>query len=116
MRYLATFAIPPSANRYWRVYRGSPVLSDEAREYKRQVMLRCKVAGMKPLDGPLELRVAVYRARKVGDLSNRIKVLEDALQGCAYHDDKQISRLVAELHDDKANPRVEVEIVSLGEK
>lgn len=52
----------------------------------------------------------VYRPRRVGDLMNREKVLSDALQGIAFHDDKQIVEAHFYQHDDKDNPRVEVEV------
>lgn len=105
-----TVPYPPSANRYWRVWRGHAVLSNEARAYKRSVCLALKASGVKPLDGPLRLVLRVYRPRKAGDLSNRIKVLEDALQDAAFEDDAQIVSIVADRFDDKARPRVEVEI------
>jgi Holliday junction resolvase RusA-like endonuclease len=56
-----------------------------------------------------------YRPQRRGDLDNRIKVLADALQGILYSDDKQVSELHAYLHDDKQNPRVEVEVWATGE-
>jgi Holliday junction resolvase RusA-like endonuclease len=54
--------------------------------------------------------LVVYRPRKAGDLSNRIKVLEDALNGIAWIDDKQIVEIHARREDDASNPRVEVRI------
>jgi Holliday junction resolvase RusA-like endonuclease len=58
-----------------------------------------------------EVRVAVYRAAKRGDLDNYVKSITDALNhGVAYHDDKHVRRIVAEMHDDKAHPRVHVEV------
>jgi hypothetical protein len=44
-----------------------------------------------------------------------IKVLVDALQGIAYSNDSQVSELHAYLHDDKARPRVEVNVWATGE-
>lgn len=44
---------------------------------------------------------------KKPDLSNIIKIVEDALNGLAYHDDSQIVELVA-TKDWSTNPRVEV--------
>ena len=42
--------------------------------------------------------------------SNRIKVLEDALQGVAFLNDSQVVELTAALAEDKANPRMEVTV------
>jgi Holliday junction resolvase RusA-like endonuclease len=75
MRYRVELPVPPPLNRMWRKWQGRMVLSEEARAYKRAVGLRCKVAGMKPLSGAIEVRIAVYRARKSGDLDGRLKVL-----------------------------------------
>lgn len=104
---------PPSANRYWRTDRGHlPHLSDEAKAYKKQVAwaLVAQLGRAKPLQGDVVLHLVVFRPRKAGDLSNRIKVLEDVLQGYAYEDDSQVVELHALRLDDKANPRVEVRV------
>lgn len=102
---------PPSSNRYWKVWRGRAVVSAEAKQYKQGVRLRALTEGhRKPLEGPVVLSLVVYRPRRAGDLSNRIKVLEDALNGIAWIDDKQIVELHARREDDAANPRVVVNV------
>ena len=106
-----TLPVPPSANVYWRLFRGRNVVSAEARAYKNDAAWLARAAGMaEPLTGDVALTVRWYRERKAGDLSNRLKILEDALQGVAYVNDSQIVRIVAERYDDKRNPRVEVEV------
>jgi crossover junction endodeoxyribonuclease RusA len=106
-----TLPYPPSSNRYWKVWRGRAVVSAEAKSYKQGVRLRALTEGFrKPLACPLVLSLVVYRPRKAGDLSNRIKVLEDALNGIAWIDDKQIVEIHARREDDASNPRVEVRI------
>jgi crossover junction endodeoxyribonuclease RusA len=107
-----TLPYPPSANRYWRNYNGRMVVSDEARVYKELVAYEwlAQSHGADCLEGNVSLTLKVYRPRKSGDLSNRIKVLEDALNGLAYEDDSQVKELHAYRYDDKLNPRVEVEI------
>jgi crossover junction endodeoxyribonuclease RusA len=101
---------PPSANRYWRVYRGKPVPSKEAVAYKEEVKRKTSGVVPFPADVKVALRVNVYRDAMRGDLSNRIKILEDSLNGIAYVDDKQVHRLEFEMYDDAVNPRVEVEV------
>lgn len=103
-----TVPYPPSANRYWRIARNRLYVSSEARDYKQVVKLTN--LRVKPLDGPVRLTATIYRPQKSGDLMNREKVLSDALQGVAYHDDKQIVEAHFYLADNKDNPRVEVNI------
>jgi Holliday junction resolvase RusA-like endonuclease len=106
-----TLPYPPSANRYWRKTKhGRVYVSEEAKAYKSNVATLGAVKGCRPLTGDVAMILIVYRPQKSGDLSNRIKVLEDALIGVAFADDKQVTQLVAQRRDDKANPRVEVDI------
>lgn len=106
--------LPPSANDYWVIgwHRRKPclILSDEARAYKTAIALKGRVERRVPLEGSVELRLVVHFADRRSDLSNRIKVLEDALQGVAYANDKQVNRLVAERGSEAFPPRVEVEV------
>lgn len=114
-----TLPYPPSANRYWRsiVIGGSVrvLVSSEAREYKRRCAAIAAVACPSPLEGPLGMSLAVFRPMRRGDLSNRIKVIEDAMQGVVFHDDNQVIRIDAQRHDDKTNPRVEVVVWQITE-
>lgn len=101
---------PPSANAYWRIVpKRGLVPSDEAKRYKLVVslmLIRCRA-----LMGELVVSGTVYRPQASGDLGNRMKVLEDALQGLAYLDDGQIAEYRSLRRDvDRANPRVELEI------
>ena len=108
-----TLPPPPSANRYWRTFRGRTVVSAEAKAYKEQAKWLARAAGAELLTGDVSLTVRWYRERKSGDLSNRLKILEDSLQGILYENDSQIVRIVAERYDDKHNPRVEVEAAAV---
>lgn len=102
--------IPPSANRYWRTYRNQTVVSADAKAYKAGVGWQAKAVIREPLSCPIAVTLRVYRPAKRGDLDNYSKVLLDALNGVAYEDDGQIVEIHAYRHDDKSNPRVEVEI------
>ena len=102
---------PPSTNRYWRTFRGRPVPSKEATDFKRIV----KDAGRQEdlynglterelYTGEVELTIRLLPkltakgvASKVCmDLDNSIKCLLDALQGIYIADDKQVRRIVAD--------------------
>ncbi len=104
---------PPSANRYWRTFRGHVTVSAEAKAYKLAVALIGKKSTLRPLDGFIGVALDVYRPRRSGDLDNRLKVTLDALRGIAFHDDSQVVEIRAVRHDDKGNPRVEIEIRSV---
>jgi len=106
--------VPPSANRYWRNYNGTVVVSAEAQDYKAGVQLQARYAHLQPFGGEVAMYVHVYRAQKRGDLDNFAKVLGDALNGVMYHDDSQVVELHMWRHDDKAQPRVEVECRRVG--
>lgn len=105
-----TLPLPPSANRYWRNFRGRAVVSKEAKEYKEIVGWLCQSVEHPRLDGPVSIQMDVYRARKSGDLDNFTKCLLDSLNGYVYQDDSQVVEIHARRFDDKANPRVEVRI------
>jgi Holliday junction resolvase RusA-like endonuclease len=108
-----TLDMPPSANRYWRMGNNRIYRSDEATHYKTYVGLICNTAGIEPVDGDVRVVLRFFRPAKRGDLDNRIKVTLDSLQGHFYHDDKQIVEIHAMRCDDKANPRVEIEVTPL---
>jgi crossover junction endodeoxyribonuclease RusA len=88
---------PPSANRWWRNFRGRMVLSKEARDYK--AMVAAGVAGVRPIKGRVRIQITWERKRKSGDLDKRVGILLDALQGIAYANDKDIVKLEAERLD-----------------
>lgn len=99
---------PPSANRYWRNFRGRMVKSAEARAYQLNAQLLVKRDTL--LTGALSITMHIYRPAKRGDLDNRIKIILDALQGIAYTNDNQIVEIHASMGDDKLRPRVEVSV------
>ncbi|WP_291810867.1 RusA family crossover junction endodeoxyribonuclease [Limnobacter sp.] len=94
---------PISANRYWRHYKGMTIRSPEAMKFIRDVKLIAMAEKAQKLDGPVELNIIFHpRLTRRGqaslirqDLSNTIKVTEDALQGVAYSNDNQIVSLNA---------------------
>jgi crossover junction endodeoxyribonuclease RusA len=106
-----TLPIPPSANVYWRTYRNRVVVSAEARNYKREVGELAKRLGMEMIEsGDVRFTLHFYRNQASGDLGNRRKVIEDALIGIAYTDDKQIVEDHGYRHDDKGNGRIVISV------
>ena len=95
---------PVSVNRYYRNFRGMTVKSAAAREYQSEIRAIAYRAGIcEPLSGPIHVEMTYHPKRPkkwiVGaptrsqDISNIVKVAEDALNGIAWHDDKQITFL-----------------------
>lgn len=136
-----TLPYPVSANRYWRTVivgkgphkRAIMAPTAEAKAYREDVAWRARAIGVQPIEGRVALTVRLYphrpqdwqrRARKAPetwddtvqclDLGNCEKVLSDALNGVAWHDDKQHRRIVLErMPPDEHGARVEVEIEAL---
>lgn len=123
MALTLTLPVPPSSNRYWRHVAGRVVLSREARDYRDAVNTRVLLDGrddrglVTRYTGPVALSVRWYRARRQGDLDNRMKILADALQAAGVLvSDSQIAELHAYRDDtDARRPRIEVTICPLSE-
>ncbi|HHL3633716.1 RusA family crossover junction endodeoxyribonuclease [Neisseria polysaccharea] len=99
---------PVSANRYWRIWRNRAVRSAEATAYRETVRRIAEEAGAMPSEGLVAVRLLLIpKANKDGsanktviDLDNALKVALDALQGIAYHNDRQVRRIAAEYADE----------------
>ncbi len=52
-----------------------------------------------PIDGSVRLQVTFYRESELGDVDNLLKPIQDALQGVAYNDDRQITDVTARRRD-----------------
>lgn len=94
---------PVSVNRYYRNFRGMTVRSAEARDYKSAVHAMAVNLGVSdPLSGAIHVEISYHPKRpkkytggsvRAFDLDNCLKVAIDALNGIAWHDDKQITFL-----------------------
>jgi crossover junction endodeoxyribonuclease RusA len=102
--------VPPSVNGMYTAVRGRLLLSAEGRLYKRAVyaayVLGTGSTATRFPTGPVRVTVLWYRARKSGDLDNRLKALLDSVKGLAWTDDAQVVEIHAYRHDDAANPRI----------
>lgn len=109
--------LPPSANRYWRSYRGRVVRSREADDYIRDVaahvLAQCR--GQRPaiLPGtPVCFRVDVSCLRQ-RDLTNCLKVLEDALAQALGFDDRWTDQVVLTKHTVRHRRECRVQVAVL---
>lgn len=101
---------PISTNRYWRNFRGRPVVSKEAKDYRREIALRTHQNGLyAPIDGPVRVDATLHPKKPLKpskseprciDIDNALKVMLDALQGIAYENDSQ----VREIHIKRGEP------------
>ena len=89
---------PVSMNKMWRTFRGRTVLSAAGRAYKEQAAALARQAGAQIITGPVRLEVTLHAKKPLRkskspvrriDLSNSLKVAEDALSGILYVDDHQ---------------------------
>ncbi len=133
-----TFSIPgvPVPKGRPRVFRrgGRPRTPKKTREYERIVAWSARSAGVRVLEGPLEVSIlAVWpmtgKPRKrvprperwkatLPDADNVAKSILDGLNGIAFRDDGQVARLVVEtVHAAQGQePHVEVTISHLPER
>jgi len=104
---------PPTVNHMYRRARGHLALTPEALAFRHAVRMIAMVQGVTPITGPVAVFIDVYRPRRRGDLDNILKAALDALNGIAYRDDEQVTRISAERYEDKESPRIEVSVVPL---
>ncbi|MCM8804271.1 MAG: RusA family crossover junction endodeoxyribonuclease [Candidatus Omnitrophica bacterium] len=64
-----------------------------------------------PSSKKIEMKFNFYFPTRKSDLSNYIKLIEDAFQGYFYLNDNQIVKEVLMKNLDKKNPRVEIEVL-----
>jgi len=106
-----TLPYPPSVNHMYVHTARGVYMSDTGKAFKWEALAQV------PFDTPrfaLELQLAVviniYRPRKSGDIDNRVKIVLDSMNDRLWVDDSQICELHIYRHDDKHNPRIELEV------
>ncbi len=110
--------VPPTTNHAYATVNGRRVLSAAGRVFKQEVRLLARLAAnaqewIPEAPWSLTLRLYFPTARR-RDLSNTVKLLEDAISEALGFDDSQIDRLVVERAGvDKARPRAEVVLEEL---
>lgn len=102
--------VPPTVNRMWRVTRSGVVYKDpKVVAYQKQVAAYALAARTVPiLTGDVSVSMTWHRARKSGDVDNRLKVLLDAFTGICYKDDAQVRRILIERKDGEQAAGVDV--------
>lgn len=105
-----TIPYPPSTNALYATVRGRRVKTKAARVYHEQAASIARRLGATRFTGPVSVRLDVFRPAKRGDLDNTLKSLLDSMTGIVWDDDSQVAEIHARRHEDKVNPRVEVEV------
>lgn len=102
----------PSANDYWRTVvvngHGRTYRTHEAENYKRAVLRLAGQVTPYGKDQELVMVTIWYREALRGDTGNRLKVVEDALEGVAYENDRVNGAHVMVRRLDRARPRMEI--------
>ncbi len=75
--------------------KGNIYTPKKCREYESAVGWTARKVFKNPYDGPVSLQVRIYLAEAGGDLDNYVKSIQDGLNGIAWRDDRQITRLKA---------------------
>lgn len=115
-RLVITVPVPPSVNNYYAVVRGRKITSAAGRAWQRDAIsgIRKQLKRIVPIKREVAIDATWFRARKAGDLSNRIKPAEDVLvKAGILEDDSQISELHWKRREDKKNPRIELTITEI---
>jgi Holliday junction resolvase RusA-like endonuclease len=87
-----------------------------AREHKDRLAFAARRAGVAPRPGPVRMVMRFYRSSEQPcDLDNLAKTVLDALNGIAFHDDRQVAVLDLRKAVDRQRPRTEVEVSVIGE-
>lgn len=91
---------PPSINGYWRAFRNRQIISKKGREYRVEVLKRCKIIGIE--DALIEENLSVSitlnpPTLRRYDVDNFCKSLLDGLTHAGFWiDDSQIQKLTIE--------------------
>jgi crossover junction endodeoxyribonuclease RusA len=81
------------------------------RDFEGLIQLAALSQRVAPLEGDLEMEVCLYLPdKRRRDLDNLLKTLMDGGNGCLYHDDSQVTRIVVEKHVDRERPRTRVAV------
>ena len=93
------FEIPgrPMSWKRTNAHKGKRLKPKEMRDRQSAVRLLARAAGCELIDGAVRLEVECHYKdrRSLGDVDNLAKLVQDALEGVAYANDRQVCELVA---------------------
>lgn len=87
-------------------------MRDEASQWKELVCWEAKKQWKgEPIQGPVKIQFEIFfKDKRRRDISNTLKLMEDALEEIVYIDDKQIYFETIIRNFSSSNPRIEISI------
>ena len=113
MGYRMSFELPVSVNKMYVRSSTGVILSNEARVWKRiaQIEARNQWGFLPPLEG--DVRVEYHFCGSRLDADNGLKLVNDAMNGIVYGDDRQIVQMHVFVNRKDKNPKLEVEVCKI---
>ena len=106
------FKLISKSNEKFRNIAGKYFVSKKNRLFEKEVKRAAKkqIHGT-PFEGDISVKIiAWFKDKRHGDATNLFKSVNDALQGIAYHNDRQIKKATIEVDDDCRHEFFQVEI------
>jgi len=108
---------PPVPKARARTVRGHSYTPARTAAAEKAIKALALAAGWTPLDGPVAVTLHFYVPdRRRRDIDNLTKLVLDALNGIAWHDDSQIRCLVARRSHTPDSPRTDVDVCAVPEE
>ena len=102
--------VPSKSNQYLIGQRGL-YKAATLKAYESSFYLQCNEYRNKGIDTDFSIWVKVFYPSRRADLDNSLKVILDSLQKCgAITNDRNCTKIIAERHIDRTNPRIEFAI------
>jgi Holliday junction resolvase RusA-like endonuclease len=112
------FGNPPSKSNSYRIItihgHGSLCKTTALKNYENSFYIQCNKYRNKNIEGYFELYIDVFYPSQRSDLDNSLKSVLDCLGKVkAFTNDNKCTKIVASKYLDKANPRVEFELIEV---
>ena len=103
-----------SVNKYYRSWKGRVLISQDGREFKKQVQVH--LDNYEKILGKVELKLILYfKDKRKRDVDNYAKVLIDCLKNKLFEDDDMIYKLYMEKHIAYGENKIEIIVTKLDE-
>ena len=101
-----------SVNKYYRSWKGRVLISQDGREFKKEINLLLN--NYEKILGKIELHIILYfKDKRKRDVDNYAKVLIDCLKNKLFEDDDMIYKLCMEKHIGYGENKICIEVNKL---